>query len=367
MTTVNYVAFDKQYLDEKEQLQIIFERTFSSGNFVGADVVGQFESEIAEFCGCRFAVALNSGTDALMISLRALGVGAGDEVLVPPNSFIASAGAVIGVGAVPVFVDVGDGINIDCSKIESKITAKTKVIMPVHLSGRIADMSEVNRIAQMHDLKVIEDAAQSVGSRYHGIKSGALGDVGCFSAHPLKNLNAAGDCGFLTTNNQELYEYAKLYGNHGLINRSEAKIWGVVSRMDALQAEILRFRLKKLPDVCERRRQNASLYRKLLHSVPEIELPKEKEGEYNTYHTFIIQASRRNDLQAFLKERNIHTAIHYPIPIHLQPAAAELGYKKGDYPVCEEQSEKILSLPIHQYLSEQEIQTVCDAIKDFYS
>jgi len=362
---VPYVNFKAQYEAEKDDLARITDEVFASGWLIGGEQVEALEAELAAYCGVEHAVALNSGTDALILGMKALDIGPGDEVIPPPNSFVASTAAIIAVGATPVFVDVGDGINIDPAKIEAAVTTKTKAIMPVHLSGRIADMDTINTIAEQHRLYVIEDAAQSAGSTYKGKKSGSLGTLGCFSAHPLKNLNAAGDAGSLTTDNAGVAERIKLLRNHGLKDRNTVVEWGTVSRLDSLQAAILRYRLRNIETLIRARRNNALHYREKL-SGKGFELPLGKEHEFNTFHTFIIQAERRDELQAFLLEHGIETAIHYPIPIHLQPAARSLGYKEGDFPVCEAQAKHILSLPIHQYLSYQEVDQVADMVNRFY-
>jgi len=362
---IPYVNFKAQYEAEKDDLARITDEVFASGWLIGGEQVERLEAELATYCGVEHTVALNSGTDALILGMKALEIGPGDEVITPPNSFVASTAAIIAVGATPVFADVGDGINIDPTKIEDAVTAKTKAIMPVHLSGRIADMDAINAIAKQHGLYIIEDAAQSVGSTYKGKKSGSLGTLGCFSAHPLKNLNAAGDAGFLTTNNAGIAERIKLLRNHGLKDRNTVVEWGTVSRLDSLQAAILRYRLGNIEATIRARRNNAQRYREKL-SGKGFELPLGKEHEFNTFHTFIIHAERRDELQAYLLEQGIETAIHYPIPIHRQPAARSLRYKEGDFPVCEAQAKRILSLPIHQYLSYHEIDLVAESVNRFY-
>ena len=362
--TVPYIDLSAQWQDEKKDLLPIIESVMSSGQFVGGEAVEHFEHKAAELCETQYCVALNSGTDALVLGLLALGICPGDEVITPPNSFIASTAAIIHLRAKPVFVDVQPDQNIDPNKIEKAITSKTKAIMPVHLTGRIANMSAILKIAEAHNIPVIEDAAQSFGSQYAGQPSGSLGKIGCFSAHPLKNLNACGDAGFITTDDENVAKCVRQYRNHGLADRNTVEKFGGVSRMDTLQAAILTYRLSRLAQMIERRRNNVEQYKSLLN-FDQVFIPEEHEKEFNTYHTFVIQCEKRDELQEHLIERGIETAIHYPVPIHLQPAALSLGARKGDFPVTENQSERILSLPIHQYLSEDTIFEISKCINEF--
>ncbi len=354
---VPYVNFAAQWQEEREYLMPIIERVMASGQYIGGQYVDEFEHQAARLCQAKHCVALNSGTDALILGLKVLGVGPGDEVITPPNSFVASTAAIIHVGARPVFVDVLPDQNIDPDKIESAITKRTKAIMPVHLTGRMAKMDRIKEIADRHGLAILEDAAQAIGSKYLDIPTGKWGNIGCFSTHPLKNLNAAGDGGFLVTDDDDLAHRVKLLRSHGLLDRNTVLEFGTVSRMDALQAAILSFRLNKLPQVIAKRRENASLYRELLPSS-HILVPQDAAEEFNTYHTFVIQIERRDDVQNALREVGIETSIHYPVPIHLQPAAAKLGYSLGEFPVAERQAKRILTLPINQYLTPDDIRLV---------
>ena len=361
---IPYVNLGAQYLEEREELLPLIDRALAAGHFVGGEPIEALEAALKPVCGAEHVVALNSGTDALILGMAALGIGAGDEVITPPNSFVASTGAIVALGAKPVFVDVLDDQNIDPAKIEAAVTSRTKAIMPVHLTGRIADMDPIVDIAQRHDLKIVEDAAQAIGSRYRDQPSGAFGDVGCFSGHPLKNLSACGDAGFLTAKDSKVADAVRLMRNHGLIDRDTVSRFGAVSRLDTLQAIILAFRLTRLTSIIERRRANAARYGRLLD--PEVVfLPPERQDEYNTYHTLVVQVDYRDELQAHLSEIGVGTAIHYPIPIHLQPAAAGLGLGKGSFPVCERQAERILTLPVHPWLSEDDINFICSAINAF--
>jgi dTDP-4-amino-4,6-dideoxygalactose transaminase len=366
MRAVRYVDFPAQFEQEKAELREVFESVFGRGEFVGGAAIEALEQELAAFVGVAHVVALNSGTDALIFGLKAMGIGPGDEVITPPNSFVASTAVIVAVGATPVFADVRDDQNIDPEAVAAAITPRTRAIMPVHLTGRVADMGPIMALAQRHGLGVIEDAAQSIGSRYEGASSGTFGTCAAFSTHPLKNLNAAGDGGFLATNDPAIARKARLLRNHGLESRDTVTTWGTVSRMDVLQAEILRRRLQRLGDVIERRRRNAESYKRLLANAP-VFIPQCRNHEFNTFHLFVIQADRRDALQAHLKARGVRTAIHYPVPIHLQPAAAELGYRRGDFPVTERQSDRILSLPVHQFLSLEDQSYVADEIIGYFA
>jgi len=358
---IPYVNLRAQWEKESPTLLPIIEKALKEGNYVGGDEIPVLENKIAEYCNVRYAIATNSGTDALVLALHLIGVRPGDEVITPPNSFIASTAAIVHLGAKPVFIDVLPDQNINPEMIRAGITKKTKAIMPVHLTGRVADMTAIMSLAKEYNIPVIEDSAQAIGSQHHGKFSGSFGKVGCFSTHPLKNLNACGDGGFLTTNDEAIYERGKILRNHGLVNRDTVNEFGFVSRMDVLQAVILKYRLSELSNVIESRRKNASFYMKYLNREL-IFFPEEKPWEYNTYHTFVIQVHERNKLRQALAESGIQTAIHYPTPIHLQPAARRFGYKFGDFPVTEKQSESILTLPVHQFLTEADLHRVTSTI-----
>jgi dTDP-4-amino-4,6-dideoxygalactose transaminase len=361
---IPYVNMKAQWQEERNELLPIIDKILSSGQYVGGEEIVKFEEDIAKYCQVKYAVALNSGTDALIMALDLLGVGPGDEVITPPNSFIASTAVIIHRGARPVFVDVLPNQNIDPDKIESAITSKTKAIMPVHLTGRVCEMDSIMEIADKHGLSVVEDAAQAIGSKYKGKPSGSIGHVGCFSTHPLKNLNACGDGGFMTTNDEKIYLKARAIRNHGMANRNNVNQFGYVSRMDNLQAAILNYRLQRLDVIIDKRRKNAQSYFEAINAA-EILLPIENNHEFNTYHTFVIQVEKRDELKGRLLNQGIETAIHYPIPIHLQPAAKSLGYKLGDFPVTEKQSGMILTLPINQFLKDSAYH-ISDKINKYY-
>jgi dTDP-4-amino-4,6-dideoxygalactose transaminase len=315
---ISYVDLSYKNKSKKDLIKV-FKKVLDKGQFVGGNEIDLFEKKIARLCETKYAVALNSGTDALTLALHLLGVRKGDEVITPPNSFIASTAVIVHLGAKPVFVDVLSDQNIDPNKIQSAITKKTKVIMPVHLSGRMCQMDKIMSIAKKNKLSVVEDAAQSIGSKYKNKMSGSYGDFGCFSAHPLKNLNALGDSGYLTTNSFKYYKKIKSLSNHGMENRNIIKNFGYISRMDNLQAAFLNYKLKNLDQVISQRRKNALIYMKELDRRF-VFFNNEKKNEFNTYHTFVVQVGFRNKLRKYLLDKGIGTSIHYPVPIHLQPA-----------------------------------------------
>lgn len=357
---VPFVALDRQYHAYKAEIDAAFERVASSGMYVMGDEVEAFEAELAQICGVPYALTVANGTDALILALKALNIGAGDEVITAPNSFIASAGAIIAVGATPVFADVRGDHNIDPKAVKAAITDKTKAIMPVHLTGRPAAMDELNTLG----LPVIEDAAQAIGATYKGAPVGSLGELGCFSLHPLKNLFVMGDGGFMTMKDKAHYERIKHLRNHGLINRNECVTWSMNSRLDAIHAAIGCVKAKHFKTITARFRAIADQYRAGLKGV--VEVPEDTRDECAVYHNFVILTDQRDALQEFLKDKGIGSAIHYPILLHLQEAAKDLGYKQGDFPVAEMLNKRQLSLPIYPELTDEEINTVINTIKEFY-
>ena len=362
---INYVNVNKQFIDEKKHLIKILTRILSKESHVGGDEISKFEKNISKVCKKKYTVALNSGTDALTLSLHLLGVKRGDEVITPPNSFVASTASIIHLGAKPVFVDVKNDQNINENLIEEKISKKTKAIMPVHLTGRMCNMEQIIKISKKYGIPVVEDSAQSILSKYKNIPAGSWGDIGCFSAHPLKNLNAMGDGGYLTTNNRKIFEKSKSLRTHGMIDRNKVKDFGHVSRLDTIQAAVLNFRLKKLNDIIKKRRRNFLQYKSLLNR-DHVFFPLEKKEEFNTYHTFVVQVDKRDELKKYLNKNGISTAIHYPIPIHLQPAYKKIFKDRENYPNTEKQAKRILTLPINQYLNNSQIAYICKKINSFY-
>jgi dTDP-4-amino-4,6-dideoxygalactose transaminase len=366
MRTVPYINLAAQYAMERTTLAPILEAALADGQWVGGPLVEQFEHSAASYLNVAHVIAVASGTDALILALRALDIGPGDEVITPPNSFVASTASIVYAGARPVFADVLPDQNIDPRAVAAAVTPRTRAIMPVHLTGRVANMDAILEIANRHNLAVVEDAAQAMGSRLNGRHAGTFGNVGAFSAHPLKNLNAMGDAGFLATADSALADRLRRLRNNGLVDRNTVAEWGIVSRLDNVQAGILLYRLKQLNVVIAARRSNAAAYRARLSSDT-VFSPPCRSTEFNSFHTFVIQVDRRDALQRFLGERGIGTAIHYPIPIHLQPSARGLGYKPGDFPNTERQAGRILALPINQFLIPDDIDYVAEAVNGFFA
>jgi dTDP-4-amino-4,6-dideoxygalactose transaminase len=362
---VRYLDLPRQF-DNPELLRLVT-GVFARAQFVLGPEVAEFEKEFAQLCGTRFAVGVNSATDALFLALKALGVGPGEEVITVSNSFIATAGAIMAAGARPVFVDVGPDYNMNADLLEAAITSRTRAILPVHLTGNPADMAKITQVAGKHSLFVVEDAAQAVGARLDGKGVGSLGSAGCFSLHPLKNLNVAGDGGVVTTDSPEVYHRLILLRNHGLKNRDEIDSFGYNSRLDTIQAVVARYNLKSLDRVTEKRRQNARLYDQLLAGLEDdVVIPPRNPEADQVFHTYVIQVDRREELVEYLSGRQIETKIHYPIPIHLQAPCRALGWKSGCLPETEKQAGRILTLPIHQFLTEAQIQYVAATMKEFY-
>ena len=361
---IPYVALIKQHQELKQELLETISSVLDSGYFILGNNVAEFENKMAELCQTKHAIGVNSGTDALILSLKVLGIGSSDEVITPANSFLASASAIVTVGAKPVLVDVNQDMNVSPDCIEQAITEKTKAIIPVHLTGRPAQMNKIIEIANDNNLKIIEDCAQAINANINGKKVGSFGDTGAFSLHPLKNLNACGDAGFITTNNDEISSELRQLRNIGLKNRDESDIWGINSRLDELQAAILLVKLKYLPEWEKKRRENAAFYHDGLKDI--VKAPIDDAGMYSVYHTYVIQADDRDGLSEYLAKEGIETKIHYPIPIHLQKASEIYGYRKGMCPVVEEQANKILSISVYPELTEEERHFIVLKIKEFY-
>lgn len=364
---VPFIDLKARFVEERDELMACVEATLAKGHLVLTPELNEFEEQVQEFTGAKHCVGLNSGTDALMMGLWAAGIGKGDEVIHPPISFVATTGAIVHVGATPVYADVRDDGLIDPEDIERKITPRTKAIMPVHWAGKMSDMDAIQDIADRHGLMILEDSAQCMGSFYKGKHGGLFGLSGAISCHPLKNLNALGDGGFLLTDDDETARKVRLYRNHGLESRDNVVMFGVNSRLDILSSEVMKFRLAKLNDVIARRRRNANLYRDLI-KAPEVFIPEERieEGYVDSYVMFITQCERRDELQAFLRSKGIETLIYYGTPLHLHKAAEALGYKKGDMPVAEAQCEKVLALPHNQQITEDQVAFVSEQINAFY-
>lgn len=361
---VPYIDLGLQHQANKAEILAEVEKVLDSGWFILGPNVSKFEEDFAAMHGCKYAVGVANGTDSLFLSMRALGIGEGDEVITAPNSYLASASSIALAGATPAFADVGPDFNLDPDALRKAITPKTKAIIPVHLTGRPANMDAIMAIAKEHDLFVIEDCAQAVCARYRDQPVGSFGNTGSFSLHPLKNLNACGDAGIVVTNDKAIYDYLLKARTHGHKNRDECEFWSYNSRLDALQAAILNVKMKNIEAVSRRRREIAAMYRAHISDV--VNVPIELEHEYAVYHTFIVQAERRDELQQFLSDNGVDTKVHYPIPIHRQKSAAYLGYKQGDFPETERQVDCILSLPIFPELTDSQVEYTCHLINRFY-
>lgn len=363
---IPYVNITAQHAKIKERLLKAMSQVLDHGQFVLGPEVQQFEERFAELCGVRYAIAVNSGTDALMLALRVLGIDEGDEVITVPNSFISTTSCIVIVGARPIFVDVRDDYNMNPDELEGAITPKTKAILPVHLTGKPAEMDTILEIARKYKLSVVEDCAQAVLAEYRGRRVGSFGRLGCFSLHPLKTLSACGDGGVITTNEESFCQQLKKLRNLGLENRDLCILWSSNSRLDTLQAASLLVKMDYLDEWTEGRRRNARRYQKALSGIQEIKLPIEQSYEKAVYHTFVIQAERRDELKDFLAAHGIGTGVHYPLPIHLQTAAVSLGYHRGSFPVAERLADQILSLPIYPELGLEEIEYIAGHIHQFY-
>lgn len=363
---IPYVNLAKQNMLLKKEILAAVARVLESGQFILGKEVKDFEKAFAGACGTKYALGVGTGTDALVLALRVLNIGAGDEVITVANSFVSTASSIALVGAKPVFVDVNEDYNINPLLMEGAINSRTKAILPVHLTGRPADMDSILEIAKKHKLAVIEDCAQAVGAKYKNKRVGSFGQIGCFSLHPLKNLNACGDGGMITTNDEKLYKKIQILRNNGFSSRNDCDVWSPNSRLDTIQAALLLVKLNYLKEWTAKRRQNAKIYQENLSNLAQVKIPLERPYEKSVYHTFVVQVERREELIKFLENKGIGTKIHYPIPIHLQPAAKDLGYKNGSLPVTESQAKKILSLPIYPELTQKELSYIVNCIRDFY-
>jgi dTDP-4-amino-4,6-dideoxygalactose transaminase len=362
---IELIDLRQRYKEESSQILKCINKVAAKGNLVLTEELNNFENNICNYTGLKYCLGLNSGTDALMIALWALGIGKGDEVITSPTSFVATIGAIIHVGAKPVFVDVADDLNIDPLKIEEKITKKTKAIMPVHWAGRMCDMNQISKIAKKYKLKIIEDAAQGMGSFFNNKHAGSFSDIAAFSTHPLKNLNGLGDGGFITTNNKLLYNKIKLYRNHGMKSRDNVHIFGVNSRLDVLNAEVLNFRLKKLKSVILKRRRNIAIYQKYLNPAY-IKVPFDSKNQFSSFVIFLCLCEKRDALQSYLNKKGIQSLIYYGTPLHKHVASKKMGLDKIKLPVAENLAKKVLALPHHQGLKEKDIKFVCREVNKFY-
>jgi dTDP-4-amino-4,6-dideoxygalactose transaminase len=361
---INLVDLRSQYLTIQDEVRMSIDRVLNSSNFILGSEVKQFETEFASFCKAQFCIGVSNGTEALELAIRAFQFPHESEIITVPHTFIATAEAISLSGAKVVFTDIEEATyTIDPSKIEEKITPKTKAIIAVHLYGQPARMDEIYEIAKTYDLKVIEDAAQSHGARYKGYPVGTLGDVASFSFYPGKNLGAYGDAGAVTTNDADLALRISMLRNHGRRVKYEHETEGLNSRMDEFQAGFLNVKLRYLSHWNELRREKAALYKYLLKDTSVL-LPFEMRDAYHVYHLFVIRHPERDHLREVLQKEGIHTGVHYPVPLHLQPAYRYLGYERGDFPITEKVVKEIVSLPLYPELENKHIVQICDIVKD---
>jgi len=363
---VPYNYLPEQFSDHQKYFEL-WKPVLESGEFTLGPFVEKFESKFASYMGSKYCIATNNGTDALILALRALGIEKGDEVITPCNSFYATTGAIVAVGATPVFADVDDRYQLRISEIKRLLTKNTKMILPVHWAGASPDLNEINKIASENNLSVVEDACMAIGGNINGKKSGTFSDIGAFSMHPLKSLNVAGDGGMVLTNDEKLYSWMKTYRNHGMSDRDTIQFWGVNMRIQPLQAVIADYFLDFVDEFIEKRNKNASYLDSLLTDLTsEIKLPPRPRGFYETFSLYMIQANNRDLLLEYLVANGIEAKIHYPTPLHLQPASKKLGLNTEALITAETQASKLLTLPIHQYLEKHQIEYMFTTIAKFY-
>ena len=371
--TVPLLDLKAQYEKLAPDIDAAVRSVFDSQHFILGPEVQQLEREIAAYCSTQFAIGCASGSDAVLLALMAHGVGPGDEVVTTPFTFFATAGSVVRLGAKPVFADIEEStFNLDPEQFETVVTERTKAVIPVHLFGQCVAMDRIKEVAQRRGIAVIEDAAQAIGAEYCGIRAGSLGSVSAFSFYPSKNLGGAGDGGMLTTDDAEIDRKLRILRSHGAANKYFHDCVGINSRLDALQAAILRVKLRHLDDWTQARRANAARYRDYFRQAGlaidgQVKLPRETEENLHVYNQFVIRVDSRDDLKAFLAERGVGTEIYYPLPLHLQRCFAEFGYREGDMPESERAAKESLAIPIYPEIGETGQHYVVDTIAAFFN
>jgi dTDP-4-amino-4,6-dideoxygalactose transaminase len=363
---VRYSYLAQQFSDCEDLWQKLREFV-KTGDFTLGEELKKFEKSFAELIGTKYAVGVNSGTDAIKLSLKALGVGHGDEVITAANTFVATVGAINELGAIPVFVDCNKTFCMDVSQVRDKITEKTKAILPVHFSGYMTYMPELMEIAAEFNLPVVEDACQGILASIDGKNSGTWGITGAFSLHPLKNINVWSDGGVIVTDDEKIYKELLLLRNHGLSGRDTVDILGFNSRLDTFQAIVGSWLLPQASEIANKRISNAAILDDGLREIPGISLPERRLNEKIVYHLYMFRAENRDELLAFLLENNIEAKIHYPIPIYRQKGLSHLGHQFGDFPQSDEDAKNLLSLPCDQHLSEEELLFMVHKVGQFYS
>ena len=359
----NYL--DNQFKNKKKYFNE-WSKLIDSSEFTLGPFISRFEKSFAKYIGVKHCISTNNGTDALILSLKSLGVKKGDEVITVCNSFYASAGAIIACGAKVVFVDSDDRYQIDIDELETAITKKTKVIMPVHWGGASPDMNKIMKIAKKYKVKIIEDACMGIGAKIFKRSPGTFGDVNAFSMHPLKSLNVMGDGGMIGTNDDKIANWLRKYRNHGMINRDKLEMWGVNARMQPLQAIVANIQLKEVNKIIKKRLKNANFLDNQLCNIEGIKIPERLKGHKETFALYMATFKKRDKLKKFLIKNKIEVKIHYPKPLHLQKPSKKLGYKKGDFLNAEKQAKELLTLPVHQYLKKNQLKYMVKKIKEFY-
>ncbi|MBY0527536.1 MAG: DegT/DnrJ/EryC1/StrS family aminotransferase [Gemmataceae bacterium] len=364
---VKYAYLDQQFAEVDEYFADL-RRLVASGEFTLGPFVEEFERKFANYLGVKHVIGTNTGTDALILALKAVGVKAGDEVITVPNTFVATVGAIVAVGARPVFVDCDDRYQIDANRIEAAITKRTRAILPVHWGGCPADIERIVSVARQHDIPVVEDACPAVGAKVNGRSVGTFGKASAFSMHPLKPLNVWGDGGIVVTNDDKAAAFLRLYRNHGLKDRDHVEFWGVNNRLQPVQAVVALRQLDKMHEIIETRVANAQRLDAGLASLREfVQSPRRPAGYLEVYQLYIASVARRDELLTHLNERGIEARVHYPIPLHLQRAARDLGYRAGAFPVCERQAREIITLPAHQHVTAEQIDFLVETMRGFYN
>lgn len=360
---IPFLDIKAQYATIQPAIEAAALRVLRSGHYVLGEEVAALEQEFAAYCGTSHAIAVNTGTSALHLALIAAGIGRGDEVITTPFTFVATAAAIRYVGARPVFVDIDPTtFTLDPNQIEAAITARTRAILPVHLYGQIADMDAILQVAARYGLTVIEDACQAHGAQYDTRRAGSMGLSGCFSFYPGKNLGACGEGGMIVTSNDEQAHTMRMLRDWGQDRRYHHVLEGYNYRMDAIQGAILRVKLRQIESWTEARRTRARLYTQMLADAP-LAVPREALGRRHVWHIFAVRTDRREELQQFLKSEGVETGLHYPVPVHLQPAYADLGHQPGDFPEAEAAANSVLSLPLYPELSLREVEIISDLVR----
>ena len=365
MTTIPFLDLKAQHTPLRDEIRAAIDEVIDANAFAGGSFVAQFERDFAAYCDCTHAIGVGNGTDALWLALLALGVGPGDEVITVPSTFMATAEAITYCGAKPTFVDVDPlTYTMDPSRLEAAITPRTKAIIPVHLFGQVADMDPIMEIARRHHLPVVEDACQAHGAEYKGRKAGSIGDVGCFSFYPGKNLGAMGEAGGIVTNNQELNDKVRILRDHGQSEKYHHVMVGWNCRMDGIQGAVLRIKLKHLEKGNDLRRAHAAAYTEALSNLDGIVTPTVAEDRKHVFHVYALLVEERDEMIRKLGKAGVATGIHYPVPIHLQKAYQSLGHAPGDFPVSERSAEKFLSLPMYPELTVAQRDRVIEAVSE---